>query len=99
MLIPECEPVNFILEKEYCAILIKSWALLKKAEKVAKNGLSPIAEKPTAMPVMFCSAIKDWKALLGKRSKKYSVIVEFLTSPSITTTSLLFFPKFSKAAP
>src|SRR3989338_4184311 len=92
MLMPEWEPVNLILEKEYCAILIKSCALLKKAENVATNGFSPMAENPTAMPTIFCSAINDWKDLLGNLSKKYSVMVEFLTSPSTTTASLLIFP-------
>jgi hypothetical protein len=47
-----------MLDLEMAAILNWSCALVKKAPKVLANGMKPLVESPTAIPTMFCSAIK-----------------------------------------
>src|SRR4030042_1058609 len=48
---------------------------------------------------MFCSAMKNSRPLSGYSLKNCSVIVEFLTSPSSTTTFLFSFPRLASALP
>jgi hypothetical protein len=72
---------------------------VKNVANVEANGINPSADNPIVIPTIFCSAINDWKDLSGNLSKKYLVMVEFLTSPSTATIDLFFCPIFNSAFP
>ncbi len=54
---PACEPESRRFARLIAAIRTKSYARVKKAANVAANATLPSTCMPTAMPIMFCSAM------------------------------------------
>ena len=90
-----------MFEPEFMAISIWSYARFMNLAKVEQNGILPAALIPAPTETMFCSAILH-STNRDSRSASFlnvSEKVEFETSASSTTTSVLIAPSARSATP
>ena len=69
---PQCEPTIFRFGAEYWAIRNWSNPRVKKAAKVEAKGINPSFAIPSAVVIIFCSAINISKYLSGNFLANFS---------------------------
>src|SRR5271169_1974455 len=82
---PAWDPQILMFAREYWLMRIWSKARVRKAAKVETKGILPRIDRPSALPIIFCSAIYISKKRSGYFNLNISEYVELLTSASSTT--------------